>query len=41
MMEPWHFRFVGSPEVAKEIFDKGLTLEEYVNSKVKKLERKF
>ena len=28
--EPWHFRFVGSPEIAKEIMDKGLTLEEYL-----------
>ena len=39
MMEPWHFRFVGSPEVAKEIYDNNLTLEEYITpkSKVKKL----
>ena len=28
--EPWHFRYVGSPEIAKEIMDKGLTLEEYL-----------
>ncbi len=28
--EPWHLRYVGSPEIAKEITDKGLTLEEYL-----------
>ena len=28
--EPWHFRYVGSPEIAKEITDKGLILEEYL-----------
>ena len=28
--EPWHLRYVGNPEVAKEITDKGLTLEEYL-----------
>ena len=28
--EPWHMRYVGSPEVAKEITEKGLTLEEYL-----------
>ncbi len=28
--EPWHIRYVGSPEIAKEITDKGLTLEEYL-----------
>ena len=27
--EPWHFRYVGT-EAAKEIMDKGLTLEEYL-----------
>ncbi len=27
--EPWHFRYVGSPEIAKEITSKGLTFEEY------------
>ena len=26
--EPWHFRFVGV-EVATEIYEKGITLEEY------------
>ena len=28
--EPWHIRYVDSPETAKEITDKGLTLEEYL-----------
>ena len=28
--EPWHLRYVGSPSVAKEITEKGLTLEEYL-----------
>ena len=28
--EPWHFRYVGSTKVAKEIMSKGLTLEEYL-----------
>lgn len=28
--EPWHMRYVGSPEVAAEITEKGLTLEEYL-----------
>ena len=27
--EPWHYRYVG-PELAKELFDAGLTLEEYL-----------
>ncbi len=31
--EPWHFRYVGSPEIAKEIMDKGITLEEYLANK--------
>ena len=31
--EPWHFRYVGSPEIAKEITDKGLTFEEYLKQK--------
>jgi zinc D-Ala-D-Ala carboxypeptidase len=29
--EPWHIRYVGT-EIAKEIQDKGLTLEEYIQS---------
>lgn len=31
--EPWHFRYVGSVEVAKEIYEQGLTLEEYLAAK--------
>ncbi len=30
--EPWHFRYIDSPEIAKEIMDKGLTLEEYLGA---------
>ena len=30
--EPWHFRYVGSEEIAKEITEKGLTLEEYLKT---------
>ncbi|MBQ7670323.1 MAG: M15 family metallopeptidase [Clostridia bacterium] len=29
--EPWHIRYVGSTEIAKEITGKGITLEEYLN----------
>lgn len=28
--EPWHIRYLDSPETAKEITDKGITLEEYL-----------
>ena len=28
--EPWHFRYVGSPDLATEIMESGLTLEEYL-----------
>ena len=31
--EVWHLRYINDPEVAKEIMDKGITLEEYLNSK--------
>ena len=27
--EPWHFRYVGSAEVAREITEQGMCLEEY------------
>ena len=27
--EPWHFRYLDSPEIAKEITDRGLCFEEY------------
>jgi len=29
--EPWHYRYVGK-EIAKEIYEKGLCLEEYIKS---------
>ncbi|MBQ7058895.1 MAG: M15 family metallopeptidase [Firmicutes bacterium] len=29
--EPWHIRYVDSPEIAKEMTEKDLTLEEYLN----------
>ena len=28
--EPWHFRYIDDPELAKEIMDKGITLEAYL-----------
>ena len=28
--EPWHLRYVGSSEIAKDIFERGITLEEYL-----------
>lgn len=31
--EPWHFRYIDSPEIAKEIMDKNITLEEYLSNK--------
>ncbi len=33
MYEPWHYRFVGSPEVATEIKQRAITLEQYVKEK--------
>ncbi len=27
--EPWHFRYIDSPEIAKEIADRGICFEEY------------
>ena len=29
--EPWHFRYIGNEEVAKDIMNRGLTFEEYLN----------
>ena len=29
--ESWHFRYIDSPEIAKEISDKGICFEEYLN----------
>jgi D-alanyl-D-alanine carboxypeptidase len=31
--EPWHLRYIDDPEIAKEIMDKNLTLEEYLENK--------
>ena len=31
--EPWHFRYIDSPKIAKEIMDKNITLEEYLKEK--------
>jgi hypothetical protein len=31
--EPWHLRYIDSPETAKEITEKGITLEEYLADK--------
>lgn len=28
--EPWHFRYIGNVEIATEIFEKGITFEEYL-----------
>lgn len=28
--EPWHFRYINDPTIAKEIMDKGITLEAYL-----------
>ena len=30
--EPWHLRYIGSEKIAKEIMDKNITLEEYLES---------
>ena len=30
--EPWHFRYINDPDTAKEIMDKGITLEEYLGA---------
>ncbi len=29
--EPWHFRYIDDVEAAKEIMEKGITFEEYLN----------
>lgn len=31
--EVWHFRYIDNPDIAKEIMDKGITLEEYLQNK--------
>lgn len=40
--EPWHYRYIGSSEAAKEIMTEGLTLEEYfeeVNDRLSELNK--
>ena len=31
--EPWHMRYIDSPQIAKEIYDKGICFEEYHEQK--------
>ena len=31
--EVWHFRYIDNPKIAKEIMDKGITFEEYLQGK--------
>ena len=31
--EPWHLRYIGDKNIAKEIMDKNITLEEYLEKK--------
>ncbi len=31
--EVWYFRYIDDEDIAKEIIDKGLTLEEYLQNK--------
>jgi D-alanyl-D-alanine carboxypeptidase len=31
--EPWHFRYIGDVDAAKEIMSKGITFEEYLGVK--------
>lgn len=33
--EPWHFRYIDSPEIAKDLTDKGMCFEEYRNTRNK------
>lgn len=35
--EPWHFRYIDSPKIAKEIMDKDITLEEYLGQVTQKV----
>ena len=30
--EPWHFRYIDDPQIAKEIYNKGICFEEYRNT---------
>ena len=40
--EPWHFRYIGDIDIAKEIMERGICFEEYiqeVKSKIEKLKK--
>ena len=30
LYEPWHYRYIGNNEVAKDIMDRNLTFEQYI-----------
>ena len=36
--EPWHFRYIGNEEIAKDIMDRELAFEEYINEVRNKIE---
>lgn len=36
--EPWHFRYIGNKEVAKDIMNRGLAFEEYINEVENKID---
>lgn len=37
--EPWHFRYIGNKEIAKEIMDRGIVFEEYIAEMKDKLKQ--
>ena len=37
--EPWHIRYIDNPELAKEITEAGITLEEYLGAATNALEK--
>lgn len=36
--EPWHFRYIGNVEIAKDIMERGIVFEEYINELNNKIE---
>ena len=39
--EPWHFRYIGDVDIAKDIMERGICFEEFideVNSKIEELQ---
>lgn len=36
--EPWHFRYIGNVEIAKDIMERGIVFEEYINEVNNKIE---